>query len=69
VDLNTHKQNKFLPSSHIPVKDENHLKQEKPDYVMILPWNLTEEIQHQLSYIHEWGGKFVVAIPELKIFQ
>ena len=68
VDANPHKQNKFLPASHIPVKNEADLKSSRPDYVIILPWNLKTEITEQLSYIREWGGKFVVAIPELEIF-
>ncbi|HUS02619.1 MAG TPA: class I SAM-dependent methyltransferase [Chitinophagaceae bacterium] len=68
VDANPHKQNKFLPASHIPVMNEDHLKKIKPAYVIILPWNLKTEITEQLSYIREWQGKFVVAIPELEIF-
>jgi len=67
VDANPHKQDKFLPASHIPVVNEEYLKNEKPDYVIILPWNLKEEIMGQLSYIKEWGGKFVIPIPELEI--
>lgn len=65
VDANPHKQNKYLPGSHIPVKDEVYLKVAKPDYVIILPWNLKEEIIDQLSYIKEWGSQFVIFIPEL----
>lgn len=68
IDANPHKQNKYLPASHIPVLDEQHLKQTRPAYIIILPWNLKEEIIEQLSYIREWGGKFVVAIPKLQIF-
>ena len=68
VDANPHKQNKFLPASHIPVMDEAYLKNTKPAYVIILPWNLKTEITEQLSYIRDWQGKFVVAIPELEIF-
>ena len=68
VDANPHKQNKFLPASHIPVMNEDELKKEKPDFVIILPWNLKTEITAQLNYIKDWGGKFVVAIPELEIF-
>ena len=68
VDANPHKQNKFLPASHIPVMNEDELKKNKPDYVIILPWNLKTEITAQLNYIKAWGGKFVVAIPELEIF-
>lgn len=67
TDANPHKQNKYLPASHIPVKDENYLKAEKPDFIIILPWNLREEIMNQLSYIKDWGGKFVIPIPELEI--
>lgn len=67
TDANPHKQNKYLPASHIPVKDETYLKTEKPDFVIILPWNLREEIMNQLSYIKDWGGKFVIPIPELEI--
>ena len=68
VDANPHKQNKFLPGSHIPVVNEDYLKANKPDYVIIFPWNLRMEIAEQLSYIREWGGKFVVPIPELRVF-
>lgn len=67
VDANPHKQNMFLPASHIPVVAESHLKKEKPDYVVILPWNLKEEITHQLAYIKEWNAKFVIPIPELHL--
>ena len=67
VDANPHKQDKFLPASHIPVVNEQFLKDAKPDFVLILPWNLKEEITAQLSYINDWGGKFVVPIPELEI--
>ncbi|MBK9533320.1 MAG: class I SAM-dependent methyltransferase [Chitinophagaceae bacterium] len=67
VDASPHKQNKFLPGVHIPVVDEQRIKKEKPDYIVILPWNLKDEISAQLAYIKEWGGKFVVAVPELEI--
>ncbi|GAB2549190.1 methyltransferase domain-containing protein [Spirosoma aerophilum] len=67
VDANPAKQNKFLPASHIPVVQEDVLKAEKPDYVLILPWNLTDEITRQLAYIRDWGGQFVIPIPELTI--
>ena len=68
VDASPHKQNKFLPGVHIPVYSEQKIIDEKPDYIVILPWNLKEEISKQLFYIREWGGKFVVAVPELEIF-
>ena len=67
VDANPHKQNKWLPASHIPVVDEKFLKQDKPDYVIILPWNLQQEIRQQLKYISEWQGKFVIPIPHLQL--
>lgn len=68
ADANPNKQNKWLPASHIPVVEEKFLKEQKPDYVIILPWNLKEELTSQLSYIRDWGGKFVVPIPNLQIF-
>jgi len=68
VDANPAKQTKFLPASHIPVVSEDVLKAQQPDYVMILPWNLRDEITQQLAYIREWGGQFVVAIPKLTVW-
>ncbi len=65
VDANPHKQNKWLPASHIPVVDEEFLKQAKPDYVIILPWNLKDEITKQLFYIKDWNAQFIIPIPEL----
>jgi hypothetical protein len=59
----------FLPASHIPVYNEAHLKAHQPDYVLILPWNLREEIIHQLSYIRDWGGQFVIPIPNMTIIE
>jgi len=67
VDANPHKQNKFLPASHIPVINEDYLKTEKPDFVIILPWNLTEEIVTQLSYIKSWDAQFLTVIPKIKL--
>ena len=67
VDANPHKQNKWLPASHIPVVNEAYLKESKPDYVIIFPWNLKDEIVKQLSYIKDWDGKFVLPIPELEL--
>lgn len=68
VDANPHKQNKWLPASHIPVVSEKHLKENKPDFVLILPWNIKDEIISQLAYIKDWGGKFVIPIPQLQLF-
>lgn len=67
VDANPHKQNKYLPGSHISVVNEDWLKKNKPDYVIIFPWNIRQEVQAQLSYIKEWGGRFVMAVPEFHI--
>lgn len=67
VDANPAKQHKFLPASHIPVVQEAVLKQEKPDFVLLLPWNLTDEIVRQLAYIREWNGQFVIPIPSLQV--
>ena len=67
VDRSPHKVGKFMPGSHIPVVDELRIKVDKPDYVLITAWNLRDEIMEQLSYIREWGGQFVVAVPELEI--
>ena len=67
VDISPYKQGLFLPASHIPIVDESFIVREKPDFVLILPWNLKEEIVERLKYIKEWNGKFVVAIPELDI--
>ena len=68
MDASPFKQNKYLPGSRIPVYSPEMIKETKPDYVIIFPWNLQEEISKQLSFIADWGGKFVVAVPELKIF-
>ena len=67
VDASPHKQGKFMPGSHIPIVDESFIKHEKPDFVLILPWNIKAEIIEQLSYIKEWNAEFVVAVPALKI--
>ena len=68
VDASPHKQSKFLPGIHIPVVDEEEIRKNKPDYVVILPWNLKDEISTQLSYVRTWSAKFVVAVPKLEIF-
>ena len=67
VDLNPAKQNKYLPGSRIPIVNESIIRQEKPDYVLIMPWNLRNEVTEQLKYIREWGGKFVTAVPNLLV--
>lgn len=67
VDMSPHKQGNFLPGTHIPILKPEKIKETKPDYVLILPWNLKEEIMSQHSYVRSWGGKFVVPIPELTV--
>ena len=67
VDKNPNKQGKYLPGSRISIVAEEHLRNNRPDYVVILPWNLKTEVMEQLSYIRDWGGVFVTAVPELKI--
>ena len=67
VDKNPAKQGKFMPGSRIPIAGEARLRQAKPDYIVILPWNLKDEILNQLSYAGEWGCKAVVAVPELSV--
>jgi SAM-dependent methyltransferase len=67
ADRNPHKQKKLLPGTHIPVVSPEELMQAKPDYVLILPWNLREEISRQLADIKEWGGRFVTPVPLVQI--
>ncbi|ADE13121.1 class I SAM-dependent methyltransferase [Sideroxydans lithotrophicus] len=67
VDRNPAKQDKFLPGCRIPIVSEERIKQTKPDFVLILPWNLRTEVSHQLNYIREWGGQFVTSVPALEI--
>ena len=67
VDRNPHKQGLYLPGSHIPIAAPNKIRETKPDYVFILPWNLKDEIIEQMAFIREWGGKFIIPIPKIKI--
>ncbi|MTI59634.1 MAG: class I SAM-dependent methyltransferase [Firmicutes bacterium] len=67
VDKNPYKQGKYLPGTHIPIFSPKKFKETKPDYVIILPWNLKEEIIQQINYIKEWNGKFIVLIPEVEV--
>jgi SAM-dependent methyltransferase len=68
VDRNPHKQGLFTPGTHIPVYDPKEISNAKPDYVLILPWNLRQEVAEQLREIRSWGGKFAVPIPKLEVF-
>lgn len=67
VDANPAKQNKYMPASHIPIVTEERIKNDKPDYIIILPWNIKDEIVKQLDYVKTWGCKFVVPIPKLQV--
>jgi SAM-dependent methyltransferase len=66
-DLNTHKQGHYLPGSHIPIRSPDVIRDEKPDVVLILPWNLKDEIVEQLCFVREWGGRFAARTPELTL--
>ena len=68
VDRSPHKQGLYLPGTHIPIKSPEKIREDKPNYLLILPWNLKDEIMTQMDYIRNWGGKFVVLIPEVKIY-
>jgi SAM-dependent methyltransferase len=68
VDRNPYKHGKFLPGTHIPIHPPGRISETRPDYVLILPWNLREEIMEQLAEIRSWGGQFVVPIPDVKVY-
>lgn len=67
VDRSPHKQGRFLPGTHIPIHHPDRIRETKPDYVVILPWNLKGEIVEQVKFIREWGGRFVVPIPQVAV--
>lgn len=67
ADRNPAKQGKYMPGSRIPIVDEMYLQKAKPDYVIILPWNLSEEVIAQLEYVRAWGGKYLTAVPQLEV--
>jgi len=68
ADASPHKQGRYLPGTHIPVLAPSHIEETKPDFIVIFPWNLRDEIAGQLGYTRKWGAKFVTAIPELQIW-
>ena len=68
VDRSPHKQGQYLPGVHIPICEPDRIRQTRPDYVLILPWNLKDEIMKQMAFVREWGGQFVVPIPEVKVY-
>jgi SAM-dependent methyltransferase len=67
VDRSPYKQGKFLPGTHIPIHHPDRIREARPDYVLILPWNFQDEIVRQMAHVREWGGKFVVPIPEARV--
>ena len=67
VDRSPHKQGLFLPGTHIPILHPDRIAETRPDHVLILPWNLRTEIIGQLAYVRDWGGSFVVPIPEVEL--
>ncbi len=69
VDRSPHKQNQYLPGVHIPINSPEEINKTRPDYLVILPWNIKDEIMEQMSHIRDWGGKFVVFIPEVAVFE
>lgn len=66
-DANPHKQNRYLPGTHVPIHAPERIKEIRPDFVVIMPWNLKDEIMEQLAYIRDWGGRFVIASPETRV--
>jgi SAM-dependent methyltransferase len=68
VDRSPHKQGHFLPGVHIPIHSPEKVRETRPDYLLILPWNLREEVMEQMAFVRDWGGKFVVPIPEVKVY-
>jgi hypothetical protein len=69
VDRSPHKQNTYTPGTHIPVYAPERIRETRPDYLFILPWNLKDEIMQTMSFIREWGGRFVVPIPEVRVYE
>jgi hypothetical protein len=68
VDRSPHKQGLFLPGTHIPILSPDKIKDSRPDYLLILPWNLKEEIMQQMAHVRNWGSRFVTLIPEVTVF-
>jgi hypothetical protein len=68
VDRSPYKQGRFLPGTHIPIHAPDRIRETKPDYLLILPWNLKDEIMSQMSHLRAWGGRFVVPIPDVTVY-
>lgn len=69
VDRSPYKQGKHTPGTRIPIHSPETIRDSRPNYVLILPWNIKEEIMDQLAYIREWGGKFVVPVPTVQVYE
>jgi C-methyltransferase C-terminal domain len=69
VDRNPHKHGKHLPGTHIPIYAPNRIEQTRPDYILLLPWNLKREIMEQLSHVQDWGAQLIVPIPRPEILE
>jgi ABC-type Fe3+-hydroxamate transport system substrate-binding protein len=67
VDISPYKQGMLLPGSRIPIYSPEKIEETKPDYIIILPWNIKEEIISQMNYVREWGGKFITLIPNIEV--
>ena len=67
VDANPAKQGKYLPGSRIPIVEVSQLRDARPEFIVILPWNLRDEVMREHAYVREWGGQFVTAVPQLTI--
>jgi SAM-dependent methyltransferase len=68
VDLNPHKQGRYLPGTRIPIRDPEEIRRMQPDLVFILPWNIRDEVMEQLAFVRDWGGRFAARSPEIRIF-
>ncbi len=69
VDRSPHKQGQYLPGTHIPIHHPDKIRETRPDFIIILPWNIKDEIMDQMAHIREWGGKFVVFIPNVEVYE
>jgi hypothetical protein len=69
VDRNPYKQGRYLPGTRIPIYPPERIRETRPEYVLILPWNFKDEIMEQEAYIREWGGRFVVPIPRVTVYE
>jgi hypothetical protein len=69
VDKNPHKQGRYLPGTHIPIQPPERVAETRPDFLLILPWNIQHEVVEQMASIRSWGGRFIVPIPEVKVLE